>query len=72
MLQEYIIRQEPYSEYKDNKTRYYSITDSKYYDSVRPLTEAKDYAKSKGYLTIRVIYPSFRKQDKVINLTNKD
>jgi len=65
---EYVIRKENWSEYKDNKTRYYSILDNEYFDSVRPLSEAIKYAKNKGYVQLRVIYPSFRKKDKLINL----
>lgn len=69
-MKEYVIKKEPYSEYRDNKTRYYSITDSNYFDSKRPLTDAKTYALKKGYDLVRIVYPSFRKKDKIISVTD--
>jgi hypothetical protein len=67
-LTEYTLIKEPYSEYRDNRTRYYSLIDSNYFDSKTPLIDAKKYAIKKGYKSIRIIYPSLKKQDKIITL----
>lgn len=71
IVKEYVIRKERWVEYRDNKTRYYGIYDSEYYDGKSPLKDAIKYAKNKGYESLRIIYPSISKKDQLINLNDK-
>jgi hypothetical protein len=66
MEKEYVISKEKQSDFGDNRTRYYSLTDSAYFDRGKsPLKEAKLYAKLKGYETLKVIGRYFREKDKI-------